>query len=688
MIWRKYFVAARLLAASVLAVGAVQTAVDRAAAHENHAPLPTKGVTIAGDTIMLSDKAREAIGLKTEKIAFGDIHHTVTVNARVELPWHGQAMITSLVPGTIDAVLVRPGERVVPGQELARVVSTELESLQLDLLQAKAQLDLGQKLVDQRTALDQQGIIAGKSLLESQALLAESSAALQIARQKLLALGLEEVAIQAVEQRGEPLSSVPIVSPVGGIITHADVRIGQSVSPTNHLYHVVNPTQLWIIGEGLESEVRLLAVGQAVEAGFVALPEQTFPGQIDHLRMRMDPRTRTQAVVIAVDNDTGSLRPGMFGRVRISVQVAQEAIVCPVDAVIRSRTGDYLLVQRMPGKYENRKVKLGLTDNGRIEILEGVFPGDQVVVVGNSLLAALLGNEHKARVDEAGANEEPVQVTHESIVAAAHGIVELPTDQEALATSRVEGRVSRVLVQPTQQVAQGQVLAEIDSLQLRSVQLDLLQALTQAKLLEQSLQRLEQLHELGVVAGRQRWQLQSEHRTLMLKVKGLERKLVFFGLPQDAIENLKQADVLRTGSLTELVQTVPVRAPAAGSIAGFRVVPGQVVHPEEPLFEIQDLSRVWVKGFVYESDANRVRLGQTVHVRFTAYPELEACGTLVRISPVMHDSMRVLPIWVEVSNPDHLLRSGMLARMTITNESAGEGDPEDVAGLHPIVPTR
>jgi multidrug resistance efflux pump len=220
------------------------------------------------------------------------------------------------------------------------------------------------------------------------------------------------------------------------------------------------------------------------------------------------------------------------------------------------------------------------------------------------------------------------------------------------------------------------------------VQLDLLQALTQAKLLEQSLQRLEQLHELGVVAGRQRWQLQSEHRTLMLKVKGLERKLVFFGLPQDAIENLKQADVLRTGSLTELVQTVPVRAPAAGSIAGFRVVPGQVVHPEEPLFEIQDLSRVWVKGFVYESDANRVRLGQTVHVRFTAYPELEACGTLVRISPVMHDSMRVLPIWVEVSNPDHLLRSGMLARMTITNESAGEGDPEDVAGLHPIVPTR
>ncbi len=169
MLLRKHLAAIRLLAASALVVGIVQVTVERAVGHENHAPLPTKGVTIAGDTIMLSDKAREAIGLTTEKIEFGDIDRTVTVSARVELPWYAQAMITSLVPGKIDAVLVRPGETVVPGQELARLVSTELESLQLDLLQAKTQLELAHKLVDQRTALDQQGVIAGKSLLESQA---------------------------------------------------------------------------------------------------------------------------------------------------------------------------------------------------------------------------------------------------------------------------------------------------------------------------------------------------------------------------------------------------------------------------------------------------------------------------------------------------------------------------------------
>ena len=78
---------AELAASAIVAGAAVATSGD-AVAHENHAPLPTKGVTIAGDTIMLSDKARAAIGLTTAKIAFGDIHRTVTVNARVELPWH------------------------------------------------------------------------------------------------------------------------------------------------------------------------------------------------------------------------------------------------------------------------------------------------------------------------------------------------------------------------------------------------------------------------------------------------------------------------------------------------------------------------------------------------------------------------------------------------------------------------
>ena len=140
----------RVKSTSLLRVAAVLAWVAAAVAalgpglcrgHEDHAPLPSKGVTVAGNNVLLSDKARKAIGLTTAKVAFGDLHRTVEVNARVELPWKQQAMITSLVPGKIDEVLVRPGETVAAGQELAWVVSMELEAIQLAMLQAKPRRD-------------------------------------------------------------------------------------------------------------------------------------------------------------------------------------------------------------------------------------------------------------------------------------------------------------------------------------------------------------------------------------------------------------------------------------------------------------------------------------------------------------------------------------------------------------------
>jgi len=651
------------------AIGSAGTA----AGHEDHAPLPSKGVTIAGDTILLSDKAREAIGLTTVKVEFGDIHHTLTVKAHVELPWHAQAMIASVVSGTIDRVLVRPGETVVAGQELARVTSAELGALHATLLQAKAEAGWARKLFDQRTGLDRQGVIAGKTLLEAQAALAQKSAALEIARQKLASVGLDHTTIENVEHSGQPLPYVSITSPISGLISHADVRIGQRIGATDHLYHVIAPAKRWIVADVLESDVRFLQPGQSVEASFVAVPNRTFTGRIDHLQLKMTPQTRTQRVVIAVENGSEALRPGMSGRAQISVQVAKDAIVCPVDAVVHSRTGAYLLVQRMPGKYENRRVTLGRTDKGRVEVLGGVFPGDRVVSVGTALLAALLGNEHKARVaDERSERVEQSATSHERVVANIDGVVELPTDRQAFAIPPAAGRIRRILAEPGQEVSAGDVLAEVDSLAVRTLQLELLQVLTEARLAEQALQRLEGLGDQSVIPERQLWELQHAREIRGLQAEAVKRQLTLFGVRPDSLSKLAEIDLTQPASPLYWVQSVPVRAPLTGRIVDFRVVPGQVVDRDEGLFEVHDLARVWIQGYVHERDAAQVELGQSARVHFAAYPDLETGGTVVRISPLMHDNEQVLPVWIEVANPEHRLKQGMLARVTLLAKPDGQ----------------
>src|SRR4051812_22927538 len=102
------FILVAVALASVLAL-------DRALAHEGHAPLPTKGATVERDRVLLSEKARRSIGLESVKVTLGDLRRTVRAQARVELPWHQQAMIATVVAGRISRVLVRPGEAVEAG---------------------------------------------------------------------------------------------------------------------------------------------------------------------------------------------------------------------------------------------------------------------------------------------------------------------------------------------------------------------------------------------------------------------------------------------------------------------------------------------------------------------------------------------------------------------------------------------
>src|SRR5262245_56380039 len=99
-----------------------------ALAHEGHAPLPTKGATVKGDRLMLSPSATKAIGVQIGKVELAEVRQTIRAVGSVELPWSQQAYVSTLVAGRIEQVLVKPGEAVTAGQELARLSGTELES--------------------------------------------------------------------------------------------------------------------------------------------------------------------------------------------------------------------------------------------------------------------------------------------------------------------------------------------------------------------------------------------------------------------------------------------------------------------------------------------------------------------------------------------------------------------------------
>ncbi|HEV3024529.1 MAG TPA: efflux RND transporter periplasmic adaptor subunit, partial [Pirellulales bacterium] len=590
----------------------------------------------------------------------------------VDLPCNHHAYTSTLVAGRIERIVVGPGEKVEAGQELARLESMELETLQAALLAADSELALDEQLLAQKQKVVESGGAPRKDVLALQAKVREAKAHFEIAKRKLISVGMTAGAIQRLLAGEADARTLAITSPIAGAISAIDVRVGQAVEPLDHLFHIVDRSNVMIVGHVLESDAGAVKIGMPVTVTLTALGDREFAGRVDHVALKVDRALRTVPVRLHLDNPDELLRPGMFGRMRIQVERRAECVLSPSEATFEHEGESCVLLRQGPGRFVRRRVTLGGTSRRQTEIVEGLFPGQRVVTVGRHELAAVFekaaGHEHKAVVtgDAAAGKGAPLanrasrQIVSGRVVV--QGQVEMPTGNKRFATTAVEGRIKELLVERGDPVRAGQVLATIDSLELRNLQFELLDARAKLAVDRDSLERLKGLG--SAVAQTPIWQLEAQCRTLETGLRSTGEKLRLVGLASSEINQLEELD-LSTADAGQIATTLAVRAPADGWVVEFELGLGQVVRPADVLFEIQDLSTVWVQAYVFERDASRVRLGQEVEVTVVAEPGLVARGTIDRINPVLDGHDRLLAVWTELDNPQQRLKEGMLARVEI-----------------------
>jgi membrane fusion protein, heavy metal efflux system len=669
-----------------------------ARAHDEHEALPSKGASVYKNLVLLTPQAEKAIELQKAKIELDTWREEIVVNATVDVPCTRHAYAASLVSGKIEELLARPGDEVRQGQILARVRSLELETLESQLLQASAQHDHAARVLDQSETLYASDVLPEKDVLAARANYQEKTAQLALLTAKLRAVGLTSDSIAEVLRTKQPVGSLPIVSPIDGAISLADVRVGQTVDPVDHVFHLVDRSALAIVGEVLESDVWRVREGQPVRIVLASFPDSPLVGKIEHVGLKLNDQERTMHARVEMANPDGRIRPGMFGRMHIEVARKPETVVCPADALIRHGNGQYVLREqgRNHGKYALTRVSVGGRDDGRVEIVEGLYPGQRVIAVGTIELRALL-NDAFAIADEKAAARlslDKAVVTTASWKSAVSdrqliivpGRIEAATGRKQFAASTVAGRLASILVERGAHVHRGDVLAEIDSLQLRNLQLDMLSARVRLHLTRQSLDRLQSLAEEQLVNSSRIWPLEADERLLENKLATIANQLGLLGLEQDDIDRLSKIDLGKVDIYEQITKLLPVRAPADGWVVDFELGLGEVVAPQERLFELQELSRVWVQAYVRENDAGRVRVGQDVTVTVAGDPSFVARGTIARTSPEVSTADRVLAVWAELDNAELRLREGMLATVAIEVDKPKEVRSQGRVGRAKRVP--
>ncbi|MDX1929052.1 MAG: efflux RND transporter periplasmic adaptor subunit, partial [Pirellulaceae bacterium] len=605
-------------------------------AHEGHRPLPTRGMEVNVETgsMILTTAARETLDVQTVEAESRKLSQSLVAYGSIVVPWARHAVIASPLTGRIVDMKVSPGETVKAGQVLAEMKSPELEQLILELRAAQVDLLLSSKLVENIGQASRSGAIPGVRLIEAKLKLDQDQVAVELASVKWQSLQLPRAMLYAILHSPQENHSqlLQLRSPIDGIVTHADLSVGKVVDPKEHLFEIIDLRSVWLKIQVLEKDLTRVSVGQPIE--FQLTTDSTNPhvGTVDVVDSYLDPDTHLGTVWATMKNELDSqaiLLPGMTGQVKVESIEATDHLVIPVPSVIRDGTERFVLIEQeqtaVASTYKKQPLVLGKRSGNLIEVLGGsLYPGDRVVTRGSHELGSFFA-KGVLKVGPESARDiglKTAPAASESIVETItiDGIVDVPPTNRSIASAQLGGAIFRILVDRGQSVRKGQVLAEVTSQAFQNLQIDLLQASLNFNAKQTMVENLR-LAKDGI-APRQLWENESQLNQFASRRDVAIQKLKTAGVTDQQIDNLMTSK--------QLMVTLPVLAPIDGVIMGFDKFLGHVVQPDEPLFEIHDLGRAWVQGFISQRDFPRVRMGQQVRIRFVTSPDEVILGTIAR----------------------------------------------------------
>lgn len=306
------------------------------------------------------DKKEEILPTPVELavVRSGNISAVYTGTATLEAD--GEATVMAKVGGQLTALLVNEGDQVVAGQPVARL---DGDRLALEVKRAKANLDKTRQEYDRNVELHQKGLLPAGTYEGLKYDLDALKAAYELSRLEL--------------------SYTTVRAPISGTISERLVKAGNTVSASQGIFSITDLEPLLAYLYVPERQFSKLKKDQSVAMTVDALPGQEFEGRVQLISPVIDPATATFKVTAEINDISGQLKPGMFGRVSVEFDTHENVPLVPRVALLNTDIESAVFVVE-DGVAKRRAIRVGYTSNGDIEVVDGLVPGEQVVVIGQN----------------------------------------------------------------------------------------------------------------------------------------------------------------------------------------------------------------------------------------------------------------------------------------------------------------
>lgn len=287
--------------------------------------------------------------------------------------------------GRIVRVIAGLGEVVSQGQPLATIEATEFTQAQNDLRSALAQVTLTRKTEARKHALYD---IKGGSLADwqqSQADLATAEATLTSVRSRLRILGYSDTQVAELEHSEHFDPTTNILAPIHGVIVDRQVGPGQyaQAGASTPAFTIADLSSVWLVANVREADAGHVQRGQDVEVQVLAYPDRMFTARVVYVAPTIDPNTHRLTVRAVIDNADGALKPEMFANFRIVTSEGAQSPAVPESAVVYEGASAHVWVVQSGDAIAIRPIRIGRTNDGYIEVLDGLKAGERVVTRGS-----------------------------------------------------------------------------------------------------------------------------------------------------------------------------------------------------------------------------------------------------------------------------------------------------------------
>ena len=305
-------------------------------------------------TVSIQPNVVNNLGVRTAKAKYRQLNNDISTVGFITYNEDKLSHIHPRIAGWVEKLYVKAtGDMVEKGQPLYELYSPELVNAQEEYLLTLA-------------ANDKRLISASES--------------------RLKALQVPQRVLDEIKSTREVKQQVMFTAPQSGIIKDLNIREGFYVELGTKLFSIGDLSQVWVEAEVFERQYRKIHQGDKVSMNLDYLPEHVWQGEVDYIYPILDAKTRTVRVRLRFKNPDLALKPNMFAQVTIHDSSAQEQLIIPKEALIRTGKQDRVVIALSEGVFKSLMVKVGSQDTDNIEVLSGLNEDDNIVVSAQFLI--------------------------------------------------------------------------------------------------------------------------------------------------------------------------------------------------------------------------------------------------------------------------------------------------------------